>query len=56
MTKDIEKSTYFLEIKVTYQKDELLLFQRKYTLDLLQETGLLGCIPISTLMETDMDF
>jgi len=40
--KDIGKPRYFLGIEVAYQKYGLLLSQRKYTLDLLEETGMLG--------------
>jgi len=42
VTKDMGKPRYFLEIEVAYQKYGLLLSQRKYTLDLLEETGMLG--------------
>ena len=37
------------------QKHSTLLFQRKYALDLLEETGLLGCKPTSTIMEANVD-
>ena len=55
MTKDIEKPRYFLGIEVAYQKHGLLLSQRKYTLDLLEETGMLECKPASTPIEANMD-
>ena len=42
MTKDMGKSRYFLGIEVAYQNHSLLLSQRKYTLDLLEKTGMLG--------------
>ena len=42
VTKDMGKPRYFLGIEVAYQKHGLLLSQRKYTLDLLEETGMLG--------------
>ena len=41
--KDIGRTRYFLEIEVTYQKHGLLLSQRKYTLNLLEKTNMLGC-------------
>jgi len=44
------KPRYFLGIEVAYQKHGLLLSQRKYTLDLLEETGM-----SSTLMEVNVD-
>ena len=42
VTKDMAKPRYFLEIEA-YQKHDLFLSQRKYTLDLLEQTGMLGC-------------
>ena len=51
----MRKPRYFLRIEVAYQKHGLLLSQRKYTLDLLEKTGMLGCKPASTLMEANMD-
>ena len=49
VTKDMRKPTYFLGIEVAYQKhDGLLLSQKKYTLDLLEETDMLECKPAST--------
>jgi len=48
MTKDIGKPKNFLGIKIAYQKHSVLLSQREYDLDLMQETGLLGCKLAST--------
>src|ERR1017187_4271371 len=39
---------YFLGIEVAFSNKGLLISQRKYTLDLLKETGKLGCKPVST--------
>jgi len=44
----------FFWIKIAHSKHEVVLSQRKYTLDLLLETGLLGCKPLHTLMDTDV--
>lgn len=55
VTKDTGKPSYFLGIGVAYQNN-ILLSIRKHVLDLLQKTGLLGCKPVSILMEVDMDF
>ena len=56
MTKDMANPKYFLRIEVAHQKYEIPLSQRKYNLDLLEETGFLGCKPASTPMETNADF
>jgi len=55
MTKDIERPKYFLGIEVAHQKYSILLSQRKYTLDLLEEAGHLGCKPATTPMEANVD-
>ena len=41
--RDLKTSRYFLGIKFAYQSGKLVLSQRKYALDLLQKTILLGC-------------
>jgi len=51
----MEKLRYFLGIEVAYQKHGLLLSQRKYTLDLPEETDMLGCKPASTPMEANVN-
>ena len=42
---------YFLGIEVMYSKKGIFLSQRKYVLDLLNETGLMGAKPCETPME-----
>ena len=42
---------YFLGIEVARSKHGVLLSQRKYVLDLLTETRMLGCKPVETPME-----
>ena len=39
---------YFLGIEVTRSKQDIFLSQMKYVLDLLVETGMLGCKPAHT--------
>lgn len=56
MTKNTGKAKLFLGIEVVYQKNGLVLSLRKYALDLLQTTGLLGCKYVSKRMKTDVDF
>jgi len=42
VTKVMGRPKYFLGIEVAHQKYSVLLSQRKYLLDLLEESGLLG--------------
>ena len=46
---------YFLRIEVAHQKHSILLSERKYALDLLEEAGLLGCKSATTPMEANVD-
>ena len=50
-TKDMGKPRYFLGIEFAYAKKNMVLSQRKYVLNLLQEIRLLGCKPESTCIE-----
>lgn len=52
----MEKLRYFFRIEVAYQKKEWLLSHKKYVLDLLQATSLLGCKTVSIPMKLDVDF
>ena len=46
--KDLENLKYFLGMEVARSKEAISVSQRKYTLDLLTETGMLGCRPADT--------
>lgn len=46
--KDLEHAKYFLGLELIRSKAGLYVNQRKYTLDLLQDTGLLRCKPALT--------
>lgn len=49
--KDLGKLQYFLGIEIARSKQGIFISQRKYVLDLLRETGKLGCKPASTPLE-----
>ena len=46
--KDLGPLRYFLGIEIARSPKGIVLSQRKYVLDLLAETGMLGCRPCST--------
>ena len=54
--RDLKTPQYFIGIEFAYQSGKLPLFQRKYALDLLQETGLLGCKPATSPLEARPKF
>ena len=49
--KDLGKLRYFLGMEVMRSTLGISVSQRKYVLDLLKETGMLGCKPIDTPMD-----
>ena len=53
-TKDLEKLKYFLGIEVTQSNSVVVISQRKYTLDILENIGMLDCKPIDTLMDPNV--
>ncbi|RVX06299.1 Retrovirus-related Pol polyprotein from transposon TNT 1-94 [Vitis vinifera] len=50
--KDLGNLKYFLGMEVARSRKGIVVSQRKYILDLLKETGMLGCKPINTPMDS----
>ena len=53
-TKDLSKLKYFLGIEVTQSSSGVVLSQRKYALDILEETDMLDCKPVDTPMDPNV--
>ena len=49
--KDLGSLKYFLGMEVARSRKGIVISQRKYILDLLKETGMLGCKPVDTPMD-----
>ena len=49
--KDLGKLKYFLGMEVAHSRSGISMSQRKYTMDLLKETRMLGCKPCDTTMD-----
>ncbi|KAL7611051.1 hypothetical protein Lser_V15G12648 [Lactuca serriola] len=54
--KDLGQLKYFLGMEIARSRKGISVSQRKYTLDLLEETGLLGCKPTIIRMEPGIKF
>ena len=53
-TKDLGKLKYFLGIEIAQSSSGVVLSQRKYALDILEETGILDCKPVNTPMDPNI--
>ena len=54
--RDLSHQRYFLGLEIAYRQDQMVLCQRKYALDLLEETCTVGCKPAASPMETNIDW
>ncbi|RVW46594.1 Retrovirus-related Pol polyprotein from transposon TNT 1-94 [Vitis vinifera] len=53
-TKDLGKLKYFLGIEIAQSSSGVVLSQRKYALNILEETGMLDCKPVNTPMDPNV--
>ena len=53
-TKDFGKLKYLIGIDVAQSNSGVVIFQRKYTLDILTDTGMLDCKPVNTPMNPNV--
>ncbi|RVW92094.1 Retrovirus-related Pol polyprotein from transposon RE2 [Vitis vinifera] len=52
--KDLGKLKYFLRIEIAQSSSDVVLSQRKYALDIWEETGMLDCKPVDTPMDSNV--
>ena len=53
-TKDLGKLKYFLGIEIAQSSSGVVLSQRKYALDILEETSMLDCKSVDTPMDPNV--
>ncbi|KAL6323247.1 hypothetical protein AAG906_029254 [Vitis piasezkii] len=53
-TKDLGKLKYFLGLEIAQSSSGVVMSQRKYALDILEETGMLECKPVDTPMDPNV--
>ena len=52
--KDLGSLKYFLRMEIARSKEGILVNQRKYILDLLEDTGMSGCRPVDTPVDPNV--
>jgi len=52
--KDLGSMRYFLGMEIARSKKGIVVSQQKYILDLLKETGMSGCRPAGTPMDSNV--
>ena len=52
--KDLGNLRYFLKMEVARNKNGISVSQRKYVLNLLKETGMMGCRSVDTPMDANV--
>ena len=52
--KDLGKLKYFLGIEIAQSNSGVVMSQRKYVLDILEETDMLNCKPVDTPMDPNV--
>ena len=55
-TKDLGKLKYFMGIEIAQSKFGMFMNQRKYGLEILENTSMLDCKPVDTLMDPNVKF
>ena len=53
-TENLGKLKYFVGIEIAQSNSDVVMFQRKYVLDILEETGMLDCKLIDTPMDLNI--
>ena len=56
VTRDLSPPRYFLGLEIAYRQGQMAICQRKYALDLLEETSMLGCKPATSPIEMNTDW
>ena len=53
-TKDLGRWKYFLGIEIGQSRSDIVISHHKYDLDIIEETGMMGCRPIDTHVDPNV--